>query len=55
MARAPKLEVERPPSRWLDGVSLPRETTVLVGHEDAEQTLLDAYRSGECIRLDSGR
>jgi DNA polymerase-3 subunit delta' len=46
MARAPKLEVERPPHDALDGVSLPRETMVLVGHEHAEQNLLGAYRSG---------
>ena len=46
MARAPKLEEERPPYDALDGVPLPRETSILVGHRAAEQTLLDAYRSG---------
>jgi DNA polymerase-3 subunit delta' len=45
VARAPKLEEERPPYDALDGVPLPRETTSLVGHRTAEQTLLDAYRS----------
>ena len=29
-----------------DGISHPRETAVLFGHAEAEQTLLDAYRSG---------
>jgi DNA polymerase-3 subunit delta' len=46
MARAPKLEEERPPHDALDGVPLPRQTTMLVGHEAAERTLLHAYRSG---------
>jgi DNA polymerase-3 subunit delta' len=46
MARAPKLEEERPPHDALEGVKLPRETTTLVGHQAAEQALLDAYRSG---------
>jgi len=46
MARAPKLEEERPPYDALDGVALPRQTTVLVGHQAAEAALLDAYRSG---------
>ena len=32
MARAPKLEEERPPHDALEGVPLPRETTILVGH-----------------------
>ena len=46
MARAPKLEEERPPYDALDGVALPRQTTILVGHQAAEAALLDAYRSG---------
>ena len=46
MARAPKIEEERPPHDALEGVSLPRETSILIGHEAAERTLLDAYRSG---------
>ena len=46
MARAPKIEEERPPHDALEGVKLPRETTILVGHRQAERTLLDAYRSG---------
>ena len=46
MARAPKIEEERPPHDALEGVPLPRETTILVGHQAAEQALLDAYRSG---------
>ncbi len=46
MARAPKLEEERPPHDALEGVALPRETTALVGHKAAELALLDAYRSG---------
>ncbi len=45
MARAPKLEEERPPYDALDGVALPRQTTILVGHHQAEAALLDAYRS----------
>ena len=46
MARAPKLEVERPPHDALEGVPLPRQTTILAGHTAAERELLDAYRSG---------
>jgi DNA polymerase-3 subunit delta' len=46
MARAPRLEEERPPHDALDGVPLPRETTALIGHAAAEQALLAAYRSG---------
>lgn len=46
MARAPKREEERPPHDALDGVSLPRQTRVLFGHDNAERALLDAYRSG---------
>jgi DNA polymerase-3 subunit delta' len=46
MARAPKLEEERPPADALEGVPLPRQTTLLVGHQAAEAALLDAYRSG---------
>jgi len=46
MARAPKVEEERPPHDALEGVRLPRQTTILVGHRHAEQALLDAYRSG---------
>ncbi|HWT29665.1 MAG TPA: DNA polymerase III subunit delta', partial [Propylenella sp.] len=46
MARAPRLEEERPPHDALDGVPLPRETTALIGHAGAEQALLAAYRSG---------
>ena len=46
MARAPKLEAERPPHDALEGVPLPRTATFLVGHEDAERALLEAYRSG---------
>ena len=46
MARAPKVEVERPPEDALPDVELPRQTGILVGHKAAEQTLLDAYRSG---------
>jgi DNA polymerase-3 subunit delta' len=45
MARAPKIEEERPPHDALDGVAAPRETDFLVGHHAAEQALLDAYRS----------
>ncbi len=46
MARAPKLEEERPPHDALDGVALPRQTTILIGHKAAEAALLEAYRSG---------
>ena len=46
MARASRVEEERPPHDALPGVKLPRETTTLVGHAAAEQTLLEAYRSG---------
>ena len=46
MARAPKIEEERPPHDSLEGVPLPRQTTTLVGHNAAEQALLDAFRSG---------
>jgi len=46
MARAPKIEEERPPHDALEGVKLPRETSILLGHAAAEQTLLEAYRSG---------
>lgn len=46
MARAPKLEEERLSHDALDGVPLPRETCNLIGHRAAENTLLDAYRSG---------
>jgi DNA polymerase-3 subunit delta' len=46
MAAASKFEEERPPADALDGVPLPRQTSVLKGHSDAERTLLDAYRSG---------
>jgi DNA polymerase-3 subunit delta' len=46
VARAPKIEEERPPHDALEGVALPRETPVLVGHADAEHALLSAYRSG---------
>ncbi len=46
MARAPKLEEERPPHDALEGVALPRQTTMLAGHAAAETELLDAYRSG---------
>ena len=46
MARAPKIEEEIPPPDALNGVPLPRETMSLVGHQPAEATLLDAYRSG---------
>lgn len=46
MARAPRIEAERPPPDALEGVPLPRQTGILLGHEAAERTLLDAYRSG---------
>jgi DNA polymerase-3 subunit delta' len=47
MARAPKpIEEERPPHDALEGIPLPRETTTFVGHQAAEQVLLEAYRSG---------
>jgi DNA polymerase-3 subunit delta' len=46
MARTPKLEEERPPHDALAGVALPRQTTSLIGHQEAERTLLDAFRSG---------
>jgi DNA polymerase-3 subunit delta' len=46
VARAPRLEEERPPPDALAGVALPRETAVLVGHRDAERALLEAYKSG---------
>lgn len=46
MARAPKPVEERPPHDALDDVRLPRQTAILVGHREAEQALLDAYRSG---------
>ncbi len=46
MARTPKPETERPPHDALEGVALPRETTTLIGHRDAEDALLQAYRSG---------
>jgi DNA polymerase-3 subunit delta' len=46
MARAPKPIEERPPHDALEGVTLPRQTRILIGHRHAEQALLDAYRSG---------
>ena len=46
MARAPKLEEERPPADALEGVPTPRQNATLIGHAEAERTLLDAYRSG---------
>jgi DNA polymerase-3 subunit delta' len=46
VARAPRLEEERPPPDALEGVALPRETTALVGHGEAEGALLEAYKSG---------
>lgn len=46
MARAPKLEEERPPHDAIEGVALPRQTTLLAGHHAAETALLDGYRSG---------
>jgi DNA polymerase-3 subunit delta' len=46
MARAPKPVEERPPHDALEGVKLPRQTRILVGHDEAEQALLNAYRSG---------
>jgi DNA polymerase-3 subunit delta' len=46
LARAPKIEEERPPHDALEGVPLPRQTTALIGHEAAQQALLEAYRSG---------
>ena len=46
MARAPKPVEERPPYDALEGVKLPRQTTILIGHGEAERALLDAYRSG---------
>lgn len=47
MARAPKpLEEEPPAHDALDGIPSPRQTAVLHGHEAAERTFLDAYRSG---------
>jgi DNA polymerase-3 subunit delta' len=45
LARAVKIEEERPPADALEGALLPRETSVLFGHRGAEQTLLDSYRS----------
>ena len=45
MARAPKIEPERPPHDALEGVPLPRETSILVGHGAAERVLLEAYQS----------
>jgi DNA polymerase III subunit delta' len=45
MARAPKIDEERPPHDALEGVKLPRQTTVLFGHQHAERALLNAYRS----------
>ena len=46
VARAPKLDTERKPHDALDGVALPRATGILIGHDWAQHTLLDAYRSG---------
>jgi len=46
LARAPKIEEERPPHDALEGVKLPREMTSLIGHGEAEQALLEAYRLG---------
>jgi DNA polymerase-3 subunit delta' len=46
MARAPKMDVERPPFDAIEGVPLPRETSAFIGHRQAQGTLLDAYRSG---------
>ncbi len=46
VARAPKIEEERPPHDALEGVPLPRQTTHFVGHRAAEEALLSAYRSG---------
>ena len=43
--RAPKLIVA-PESDVFDGAPHPRETMALFGHEEAEQSLLDAYRAG---------
>ena len=46
MARPSKIEEERPPHDALEGVPLPRQTTELFGHDEAETQLLAAYRSG---------
>lgn len=48
MARAPKIVevLEPPPHDALEGAPLPRETTILVGHKEAERTLLEAYQAG---------
>lgn len=46
MARAPRIEEERPPHDALEGVALPRQTSILIGHREPERTLLDSYRSG---------
>lgn len=45
MARAARSEEERGAADAIPGVPPPRETTTLVGHEAAEQALLDAYRT----------
>ena len=47
MARGPAAaEQEQSGPDALPGVTLPRETSKLIGHEAAETVLLDAYRSG---------
>ena len=46
MARAPKLEEERPPHDALEGVPLPRADDDPRRAPAAERALLDAYRSG---------
>ena len=44
--RAPKKLTSIPESDRVEGAPHPRETLTLCGHDAAEQTLLDAYRSG---------
>lgn len=46
MARAATVYEAVPETDALDGVPLPRERSVLLGLEEGERTLLEAYRSG---------
>lgn len=46
MARKPQVQTDQPVPDRIDGVPLPREGNLIVGQSQAEQALLDAYRSG---------
>lgn len=46
MVRKPQNQPEQPTPDRIEGIPLPRESDPLVGQEEAEATLLEAYRSG---------